>query len=94
MLLRGAQESVWFLAVTEVGLLSCLVEGITKVALPGDALAPDGAADGVIPEQVVPGLAQLGWALCLLPEDGEAEPVLGPKPELTRPQVQAQCLAG
>ena len=74
--------------------MSCLVENVMKVPVPGDALAPDGAADGVVPEHVTPGLAELGGALSLLPEDWEAEPVLGPEQELPRPQVQAQGLAG
>ena len=46
---HDVEETVWFLAGSEVSLLSCLVENVAKVAVPGDALAPYGAANGVVP---------------------------------------------
>ena len=52
--------------------------------MPGNALAPDGAANGMVPVHVAHCLAAWGGALPFLSEDGEAEAVLGSEQELLR----------
>ena len=65
-LVRAAEQAVRLLLGAELSLLSRLEHHVPQVAVPGDPLATNATADGLITVHVAHHLAVGGWELPLL----------------------------